>query len=94
MTLSNRDCTPREGEAPAEPVTFMSNVHTRLCWEGEAPAEPVTRNRRSPSQQTDFQQYKPAFIDYVCPRLGRSLALPGCDRLKDEMFQALEGSTR
>ena len=63
-----------------------------IVREGEAPAEPVTC--RSRSKQTVFPHDKPAFINYACPRLGRSLALPGCDRLKDELFQALEGSTR
>ena len=38
-------------------------------------------------------------VDYVQPmffwiKTLHSLALPGCDRLKVELFQALEGSTR
>lgn len=65
-----------------------------IVREGEAPAEPVTRNPFFRSSQTKFRHGSPAFINHVRPRLGRSLALPNCDRCHVELFQALEGSTR
>lgn len=71
-----------------------SQILHLVLREGEAPAEPVTRNHGRYAAQTNFTQGNRAFINCEDARLGRSLALPNCDRLKDELFQALEGSTR
>jgi hypothetical protein len=63
-------------------------------WEGEAPAEPLACAERLQWLFNQLLRRNPAMNFDIPPRLGRSLALPNCDRLKDELFQALEGSTR
>lgn len=77
----------REGEAPAEPKGEAKR-------EGGAPAEPLAFTQRLPWPFNPHIWRNPTMNYDMHPRLGRSLALPSCDQLKDELFHALEGSTR
>jgi hypothetical protein len=89
MNRSSQIYVSREGEAPAE-----LNERQKKKREGEAPAEPFALAQRLPWLFNQLLWRNPAMNYNMHPRLGRSLALPSCDRLKNELFQALEGSTR
>ena len=68
----------------------------RISREGEAPAEPRARQRSKLATLRRAPIWSPIVFNTTSThkRLGRSLALPKRDRLKDELFQVLEGSTR
>ncbi len=89
MNRSSQIYVSREGEAPAE-----LNERQKKKREGEAPAEPLAFAQALPWLFNRLLSRNPIMNHDMHPRLDRSLALPSCDRLKDELFQALEGSTR